>query len=156
MTSLNSSPVTVTSSGLTTASTAYTDGDIIGAEMTFTIPSSKTDAWIVGAVLMDKADVIGAVDLFLHDRSVTFGSDNAAPSISDSDNLFGYPTLSFPTAAGVGDLGGCRRTSLDSLAIPIHANASSSVFGRLVTRSAHTFFGVATDLQVVLLISTDV
>lgn len=153
MTSLNLGVLTATSAGLTTATTAYTDGDILGNELTFTIPSSKTDALILGAVLLDKADVIGAVSLFLHDRSVTFGSDNGAPSISDADNLFALPTIQFPAPD---DLGGNRRASIDSLAVPVHANASSQFFGRLVTRSAHTFFGAVGDLQVTLFVSTDV
>lgn len=153
MTSLNLAVITVTSTGLTTASTAYTDGDTLGAQMTFTIPSSKTDCLIMGAVLTDKADVIGAVDLYLHDTSVTFGTDNAAPSISDADNLLALPTLTFPSAT---DLGGARRSTIDSIAVPMHAVGSSQFFGTMVTRSGHTFFGAVGDLQVRLFISVDV
>jgi len=152
VTSLNLSQVTMTSSSLTTSTTAYTDGDILGAEMSFTIPNSKTDAIIIAAVLTDKADIVGAVDLFLHDRSVTFGSDNGAPSISDADNLFALPTIEFPYPR---DLGGCRRASLDSLAVPVHANASNLVYARMVTRSGHTFFGAAGDLVINMWITTD-
>jgi hypothetical protein len=153
VTSLNASFLTATSASLTTATTAYTDGDILGAELSWTIPSSKTDAVILAAYITDKADVIGAVDLFLHDRAVTFGSDNGAPSISDADNLFTLPYIEFPYPK---DLGGCRRAAIDSLAVPVHANASSLFYGRLVTRSGHTFFGAATDIQIGLLLSVDV
>lgn len=152
MTSLNLSIITVTSASLTTATTAYTAGDILGAEMTFTIPNSKLACIIMAAVLTDKADVIGAVDLYLHDSASTFGSDNAAPSISDANNLLALPTIQFPVAD---DLGGARRAAIDSLAIPAIPASGSNFFGTLVTRSGHTFFGAATDLQVRLLVSVD-
>lgn len=152
MTSLNQILISTTSSGLTTATTAYTDGDILGAEMTFDM-GTNTYGLILGAQITDVSDVIGAVDLFLFDRSVTFGSDNAAPSISDADVLFTLGVINFPYPY---DLGGNRMSSIDSLAVPVKANASGQIFGRLVTRSGHTFFGAATALQVNLHFSLDV
>lgn len=152
MTSLNQILVTTASTGLTTATTAYTDGDILGAEMQFDM-GTNTYGLILGAQLADKADIIGAVDLFLFDRSVTFGSDNAAPSISDADALFGIGYIEFPFPK---DLGGVRLSSVDSLSLPVKANASGIIYGRLVTRSGHTFFGAAGDLQVNLHFSLDV
>lgn len=152
MTSLNQILVTATSSGLTTATTAYTDGDIAGAEMSWDM-GTNTYGIILGAQIVDASDVIGAVDLFLFDRSVTFGTDNAAPSISDADALFTLGLIQFPQAL---DLGGVRMASIDSLAVPVKANASGIVFGRLVTRSGHTFFGAATAIQVNLHFTLDV
>lgn len=153
MTSLNLDEIVVASTGLTVASTAYTDGDILGAEMTFLLPSSATRAIVISASLVDKADITGAVDLFLFDRAVTFGTDNAAPSISDADLLFNLGIIEFPYPK---DVGGARLTTIDSLALVVKANASSNIYGRLVTRSGHTFFGAAGDLQVRLAISKDV
>lgn len=152
MTSLNQILISTASSGLTTATTAYTDGDILGAEMQFDM-GTNTYGIVLGAQVVDKADITGAVDLFLFDRSVTFGTDNAAPSISDADALFslGYIELPYPK-----DLGGVRVSSIDSLSLPVKANASGIIYGRLVTRSGHTFFGAATDIQVNLHFSTDV
>lgn len=152
MTSLNLAIITQPSGSLTTSTTAYTAGDILGSEITFTIPNSKTGCMIMAAVLTDKADVIGAVDLYLHDTASSFGSDNAAPSVSDANNLLALPTIQFPVAD---DLGGARRATIDSIAIPIVPASGSNFFGTLVTRSAHTFFGAATDLQVRLLVSVD-
>lgn len=152
MTSLNQILVTTASTGLTTATTAYTDGDVVGAEMAFDM-GTNTYGVILGATLVDKADITGAVDLFLFDRTVTFGTDNAAPSISDADALFTLGVISFPYPS---DLGGVRMASIDSLALPVKANASGIVYGRLVTRSGHTFFGAAGDLQVGLHFSLDV
>ena len=140
--------VAVDSSGLTTATTAYTDGDILGAELTFAnaVGASGGYSYLVGAILGASGDVTGAVDLFLFDQTTTFGSDNGAPSISDadSDNIVGV--IRFPPGI---DLGGVRVASVDSITVPIKC-AVTSLFGRLVTRSGHTFFAAATDLRVTL------
>lgn len=152
MTSLNQLLVTATSTGLTTATTAYSDGDVMGAEMQWDM-GTNTYGLILGAQIVDAADIIGAVHLYLFDRSVTFGTDNAAPSISDADALFTLGSIYFPQPD---DLGGVRMASIDSLAVPVKANASGIIFGRLVTRSAHTFFGAVGNLQVGLHFSLDV
>lgn len=151
-TSLNQILVTATSTGLTTSVTAYTDGDVLGAEMQWDM-GTNTYGMILGAQIVDAADIIGAVDLFLFDRSVTFGTDNAAPSISDADALFTIGAINFPAAY---DLGGVRVSTIDSLAVPVKANASGIIFGRLVTRSGHTFFGAVGNLQVNLHFTLDV
>lgn len=150
MTSLNLVSVTATSSGLTTSTTAYTDGDVMGAEMSWNLGSAL--GLISGAVLTDVADVVGAVDLFLFDRSVSFGTDNAGPSISDADALFSIGVIQFPYPY---DQGGNRVASIDSIALPWTANASTTIYGRMVTRSGHTFFGAATNIQVRLFGSKD-
>ena len=152
MTSLNQILVSATSTGLTTATTAYTDGDVMGAEMSFDM-GTNTYGMILGAQLVDAADIIGAVDLFLFDRSVTFGTDNSAPSISDADALFTLGVIEFPYPK---DLGGNRMAHIDSIAVPVKANASGLIYGRLVTRSGHTFFGAAGNLRVNLHFSLDV
>lgn len=154
MTSLNMVSVTATSSGLTTATTAYSDGDTLGALMSWDMGTASYGL-ILGAVITDESDIIGPVDVFLFDRSVTFGTDNAAPSISDADAIFGLGVIQFPQPF---DLGGTRMASVDSLAIPVQANASGIIYGGLVTRSGHTFFssGGADSLNVRLLFSTDV
>lgn len=156
MTSLNLFNVTATSSGLTTATTGYTDGDVLGDELSWDVGSDK--GIIIGAVLTDESDIIGAVDLYLFDRAVTFGTDNAAPSISDADLLFALGVIQFPNLGVGGDLGGARVSAVDSLAVPFDCNASNTLHGALVTRSSHTFFssGGADSLQVRLLGSQDV
>jgi hypothetical protein len=154
VTSLNLDKITVTSAGLTTATTAYTDGDQLGTIMTFLIPGNLTGAVILGAQLTDKANIIGAVDLFLYDRSISLAADNAADSISDADSLFttGLIEFPYPRAKGLN-----RLAHIDSISVPVSANVGATgFFGHLVTRSSHTFFGAATDLQVILRISKDV
>jgi hypothetical protein len=144
MTSLNLATLTGASTGLTTASTSYADGDQLGAIISFNL--GVTSAIILSATLVDKANIIGAVDAFIWDRSVTLASDNAAgPAVSDADALFNLGCINFPYPILAGNN---RISTIDSLGIQVTANASSTIYISLVTRSAHTFFGAAGDLQV--------
>lgn len=151
-TSLNLFELILTSSGLTTASTAYTAGDVLGAEMSGVI-TGATQALLIGAVLVDKAAVVGQVSLYIGDRTFALGTDNAAISITDANALFLTPTLYFPPPDS---LVGSKVASVDSLAIPVKANASNTIFARMVTNTGHTFFAAATDIQVKLYFSLDV
>lgn len=140
------------SSGLTTASTTYTSGDVLGAGWTFTsmAQSSGGGGRITGAKLLDKADVVTGVELWLASASITFGTDNAAPSISDTDaeKLLGV----IPLAAL--DLGGSRTGVIGNLAIPYLCDATS-LFVYAITRADHSFFAAATDLRVTLFFERD-
>lgn len=151
MSSLNQAKLTGASSSLTTASTAYTDGDQLGAIIAMNI--GATNAIILSAVLIDKANIIGAVDCFIWDRSVTLASDNAAgPAVSDADALFGLGCIEFPYPKL---LGNNREATIDSIGLGVTANASTTIYLSLVTRSGHTFFGAATDLQVLISYTKD-
>lgn len=150
MTTLNLATLTGASSGLTTATTAYIDGDQLGAiiSMAMTAPGM-----ITGATLVDKANIVGAVDAIVFDRSVTLAADNAPYAISDADALFELGRIQFPAVPS----GGNNRTpGVDSLAFTYIANASNTIYVALVTRGGHTFFGAATDLQIRLNYSKDV
>ena len=154
MTSLNLAKVSVASAGLTTASTAYSDGDQLGTILTFAPSGSPANLMIVSATLVDAANIIGAVDLFLFDRSVTLAADNVpGPAVSDADSLFCEGVIEFPYPKLAGNN---RIAHIDSLAIPVKpAVAATGFFGALVTRSGHTFFGAVGNLQVILHYSTD-
>lgn len=151
MTSLNLFEIVLTSSGLTTATTAYTAGDKLGAQMSATI-STATMGLCVGASIHDKSDITGAISCYVADRSITLGTDNAAPSISDADNFFLTPAFYFPPPD---DLGSNRFASVDSLGLPSKANASNTLYFNMVTLTGHTFFGAATDIQIKLYFSLD-
>lgn len=152
MTSLNLVDIAATSSGLTTATTAYAAGDTLGALMSWDM--GDQDGLIVSAVLTDISDVIGAVDLYLFNASVTFGTDNAAPTISDADVIKCIGKIEFPTPD---DLGANRVAVVDSLSIGWHAASGTTIYGGLVTRTANAVFADgATSLQVRLLGSKDV
>lgn len=134
------------SSGLTTATTSYSAGDVMGAGWTFTnmVNSSGGHGAITGISLIDKAAVTLGVELYFFTGSVTFGTDNAAPSLSDSD------AEKLIAGGGVGlsqiALPNNRVHSMPNLWIPYTCDATSLyVYAR--TRDAHTFFGAVTDLR---------
>jgi hypothetical protein len=137
--------VQVQSAGLTTATTAYTANDQLGTILTFAaaVRVSGGTGVLQSAMLLDQAAVTGAVDLYLFDRSVTLAADNAAAAFSDADMLFCLGVISFP--APVGGTGNSVVQSVSGLGISCNA---TSLFGALVTRTAHTFFGAATNLAV--------
>lgn len=140
--------ISVASSGLTTATTAYTAGDQVGTQ--FTLASAALESGglgiITGVELISAADIIGAYDVFIFRSSVTLASDNAAFAISDSDalNLVGLVQLS-----GAYDIGNNRICQAYNLAVPYDCSGTS-LFAALITRAGHTFFGAATDLQLVV------
>ena len=155
MTSLNLGQVSVASAGLTTSTTAYSDGDTLGTIFTFLGSGNPAGLVIMSADLIDAANIVGAVDLFLWDRSVTQAANNdPGPAVSDADALFCQGVIEFPYPKAAGNN---RIAHIDSLALPVKPNvAGTGFFGTLVTRSAHTFFGAVGNLQVILHYSVDV
>jgi hypothetical protein len=154
-TSAAKSRIQVASAGLSTSVTAYDANDQMGNIMEFTnaVATSGGYGTIIGATLLDKARVTGAVSLYLFDRSVTLAGNAAAASVSDADMEFCVGIVEFPpptvgSASAVNSL-----AQLEPLAMPYKSNATS-LWGGMVTRSAHTFFGAATDLVVSLTVET--
>jgi hypothetical protein len=150
VTSLNTATLTGTSSGLTTATTAYTDGDQLGAIISFNLGAAGV--LNVSGILVDKANIVGGVTAVIFDRSVTLAADNAAYAISDADALFEIGRIELP---GVPTGGNNRSPGVDSIAQILVPNASNTVYVALITRSGHTFFGAATDLVLRLSYSKD-
>lgn len=134
------------SAGLTTASTNYTAGDTLGTGWTYTSAARASGGLgvITGVVARDLADVMTSMTLYIFSASVTFGTDNSAPSISDSDTqyLCGRIPLSFE------DLGGVRVATADSLAVPYWCSGGTSLYVYAMTTVANNFFGAATDLPI--------
>ena len=144
--------IQVQSAGLTIATTAYTANDQLGTQLTFAnaVRQNGATGVIQSATLLDQAAVIGAVDLYLFDRSVTLAGDNVAAAFSDADMLFCLGIISFP--APQGGTGNSISTVVSGLGI---MPSATSLFGALVTRSGHTFFGAVTNLAVSLHILQD-
>lgn len=145
--------VSATSAGLTTASTAYVNGDQLGTELTFaSIVRTGKGATIQSATLIDKAKVIGAVDLFLFSQSVTPAADNAANAWSDADMLFCLGVLHFTDV-----IQSANNYVVLGINTPITLKPGSgtSIYGHLVTRTGHTFFGAVGDLVVNLGVTRD-
>jgi hypothetical protein len=145
--------VTVTVAGLTTATTLYTDGDVLGtAVLSWNVGTAE--GLILGAVMTNATVNMAAHDVFLYDRSVTAATNNTAHSVSDADRLFAIGIIQFPVPTN--DALG-QTSVVDSIAIPFIANGSTTIYGIAVTRSTHTVhYGAATDLQWRLLVSGDV
>lgn len=146
--------IQVQSAGLTTATTTYASGDQLGTILTFAnaVRQNGATGVIQSATLLDQSQVIGAVDLFLFDRSVTLASDNAAASFSDADMLNCLGIISFPAPTSVAAVNSLS-TVVSGLGIMPNA---TSLYGALVTRSANAVFaGGATSLAVSLHILQD-
>lgn len=141
--------ISVSSGGLTIATTAYSAGDQVGT--LFTLPNaariSGGGGTIVGVSLISAADIIGAYDVLIFDASVALATDNAVYAISDSDAL---DIVGLVQLAGAYDLGNNRLGQAYNLAIPYVCNGGTSLYASLITRSGHTFFAAVTDLQLVL------
>lgn len=142
----------VNSAGLTTATTAYTAGDVLGTTWQFSncAKASGGTGRITGATLSDYADITTSVTFFVSSGSITFGTDNAAPSISDADSL----KLVGSFTIGTSDLGGVRWGSVDSLRIPYVCDATD-LYVYAITNVGHTFFGAVTDLRLRLFYERD-
>lgn len=139
--------IAVTSASLTTATTAYTSGDQVGAQLTFAnaARASGGSGMIVGCVLISAADITGPYDIVITDSSITLAADNAAFAISDADAL---KIVGLVPMSGAYDIGNNRIAQIYNLAMPYVCSGGTSLFGGLITRSGHTFFAAATDLQV--------
>lgn len=148
-----STQIAVASTGLTIATTAYTAGDQLGGEMTFAgaVAVSGGTGVIQSAVLLDKANILGAADLFLFDSASTPAGDNLANAWSDANMLKCQGIINFPTPTASANN---RVAVVPYVGIGIKP-AVTSLFGVLVTRAGHTFFGAVGDLNVILHILQD-
>lgn len=140
------------SAGLTTASTGYSIGDTLGSGWTVAnaAKSAGGTGRVRGVSVMDYADIVAQLTLFFFQGSVTFGTDNAAPSISDADSLkyLGHVPLSFI------DLGGVRVFSEHSMGLP-YVLDGTDLYVYATTQVAHTFFGAVTDLKLRVALERD-
>lgn len=144
----------VASASLTTASTAYTAGDQLGTMLAFTSAASANGGTgtIVSAVLLDKADVITDVRLHFFRSNVTLAADNSAFAVSDTDMQDHCGYLQMPSAI---DVGGNRISTLGNIGLGYDTGAGTTLYVALETRSGHTFFGAATDLNLTLTLLLD-
>lgn len=138
--------IAVTSGGLTTASTAYVAGDQVGTQFTLTnaARASGGTGTIVGVVLHDAANIIGAYDVVFARSSITLAADNAAYAISDADNL---NVVGIVQLAGSFALTNNRLAQAWNQAVIYDCSGGTSLYAGLVCRVNHTFFAAVTDLQ---------
>lgn len=145
--------LTVTSAGLTTASTNYTSGDQAGTEITVSSAVRTGKGLIVqSAVLVDKAKVVSSVDLFCFQAATTPASDNAAAAWSDADMLNLLGIIHFTDLYQ-----GANNYVLQATNPPVVLKPSSgtSLFFDFVVRAATNFVGAAADWVVNLGVTQD-
>jgi hypothetical protein len=137
--------VKIASSGLTTSTTPYVAGDVLGTVFTVTGAASAAGGHgaIRGLLLGDKADIIGPVDAYIFDTSPSV-TDNAAFAPSDAEMLTLLGKIELGQAE---DLGANRFAWWRGYEEYECGGATTSLFIVLVTRTGHTFFGAAGDLQ---------
>lgn len=151
--------IEVNSAGLTTASTTYTAGDQEGTELTFANAArvSGQGGVVVSAVLLDKPKVLSGtpaeIDLLLFSSSVTGASDNAAFDDSDTDMGEYVGRVKWYAADWVSSASNATNER-HNLAIGYVCDATS-LFGILVGRTNHNFYGAVTDLRVALTVVRD-
>lgn len=142
------------SANLTTATTAYVSGDMLG-HVTGPLDGFPLAVggpvgslgYITSVTLVDYAKVIGATDLFIFRDATTPASDNGANSWSDADmdKLIpgGVINIPAPTVSALNNV-----AVVSGLLLPYKIGAvAGTLYGNLITRSGHTFFGAATDLR---------
>lgn len=143
---LQQKTIVATASGLTTASTAYTAGDMLGSELTLTGAAAVAGdgGAIVGIQVEDHAKIIGAVDLRFFNAASTPAADNAANSWSDANARL--QVVGIQVAAPVASaLNGISYTG--GLYLPFKTNGDANLYLNVITLAGHTFFVAATDLQ---------
>lgn len=145
--------VTFTSAGLTTATTAYTAGDVLGTELTVASVARVNAGYltIVDAKLVDAANIIGAVDAYIFNAASTPAADNAANAWADADMV---------NLVGLIHFGDVIISANNRITLPLNlpltikcGTGTTSLFMVLVTRAAHTFFGAVGNLTGRLLIA---
>lgn len=144
-------PVSVTSAGLTNST--YASGDQLGNQFTFAGAARATagSGRVANALLIDKADVLGAVDMYLFNATVTPAADNAANAWSDADMAKCVGIIRFSTFDD-----SANNRILQATNCPVqYVCAATSLFGCLVTRTANAAIPNATDIIVTLLLALD-
>lgn len=144
--------ITVTSAGLTTATTAYTAGDQAGTEMTFANAAQLSGGGgiIVSATLFDLSNKINAGDfeLWLFTSASTPAADNAAASWTDANmalKVAGGPIIFRQSDWKI--MTNNSTNTQDNLMIAYDL-AATSLFGNFVTRQANAVYSAVGDLKI--------
>lgn len=143
----------VASAGLTTSVTAYSVGDTTGTLMTFTNCARTTGGTgtLRAATLIDKGDVGVDYRLHIYRASVTLAADNAAWSVSDTDQESLIAVVPLPSML---DLGGNRVATLSGIDQPYDC-AATSLFVGIETQTANAVYTAVTDLYLSLFVALD-
>lgn len=142
--------ILVSVDGLSTSGLGYNANYQLGSEIEFAGTTRKNGGYgtVTSATLLDKANVIGAVDLYLFSQPVTPSTDKTSASFSDSDMQYYQGTISFP---GPTSLVNNRATSLSAIGLTYQSN-STSLYGYLVTLVDHNTFNSSDDISISLVV----
>jgi hypothetical protein len=138
--------ILVSSTGLATSGGGYTVNNQMGNAFVFNGAARRTGGYgmVSTITLVDEANIIGAVDLYLFAQAVTPASDRSAVSFSDSDMQHYVGTVSFPAPT---NLVNNRATSIPALGMS-YVCANTSLYGYLVTLTSHTTFNDAANIRI--------
>jgi hypothetical protein len=150
--------ITLTSAGLTIATTNYASGDQMGTEMTATSlhPISGGRLLITSALYTTDAAATpnGAFDLFLFNATTSPASDNAVYGWSDADmqklvGVISFPAATFPPSGSANGYGIAIGGS--GLQRPLSLNlATTTLAADMVARAAINFFSAVGDIKIKL------
>jgi hypothetical protein len=125
---------------------AYADGDtLFDAAAVAMARVSGRPVTLQSVAVTDKDDEGATIDLFFFDSSVTFGTINAAPSISDADALkyLGHVRIS---STDYLDVGGAKVACVKGIGLVLEPSGSANIYVAGVIREIKTYTA-ATDLQ---------
>ena len=144
---LQPTTIVVTASGLTTATTAYTAGDMLGTELTVTsaAASSGGRGVITGIQVQNSStNSTGGLDMRFFNAASTPAADNAANSWSDANSRL--QVVEYQIAAPIA-------SALNStiyagnLWLPFKCNADANLYLNVICLGSPAVFSAATDLQ---------
>jgi hypothetical protein len=126
---------------LTLDTSAYADGDVMAdfQQVTGFFPTAGGRALIQSVTVLDKADQGIAFDILTSRTAISLGTENSAPSISDT-NAEGVQRLTRIETSDYIDLGGCRIATKVPIGLPVEAAAgSTSLWIATIIRGAGTY-----------------
>lgn len=138
--------ILVTSGGLATSGGGYSVNNQMGTAFVFPDAVRKAGGYgmVSTATIVDKANIVGALDLWLFSQAVTPAADRSAVSFSDNDMQYYVGTISFPAPT---NLVNNRATSVPALGLNYNCTGTS-LYGYLSTLTSHTTFNEADNLLI--------
>lgn len=121
---------------LSTDTGAYTDGDVLAdtQEVAGAVREDAGSAILESVSIIDRSDQKIAMDLLFFRTSVSLGTENSAPSISDAD-AGEYLGRVYVAVSDYIDLGGVSVATLSGIGLVLEAGAAStSVYVAAITR----------------------
>lgn len=125
---------------LSTDTSAYADGDTFAdtqlVSATF-FEASGADRTLLNVVVLDKADQGFGIDLFFLDTNVALGTENAAPSITDTnaESIVGFVRIS---SGDWIDVGGARIAVINNIS-QVLRSTTQNLYIAAVVRGAGTY-----------------